>query len=212
MSRAPSRSLDILGLEDFSLSGIDAEIDYLLHRPAFRILRERIWKEGYLQGVEETEKKALTARRELVAGPLAHLEAILYRIKVQRDEFLRSNSEEIISLVMTVSRKIVRAHLKHDPEMLAARVTECVDRLSEASAYRIKVNPSHVAALGELFAVLEKERFADIPFAIDGDASVPEGDVVLEGGASRVESICEVELAAIEEMLRDLSGGEKRHA
>jgi flagellar biosynthesis/type III secretory pathway protein FliH len=203
-----SDALDIKGLEDFALSGADAEIDYLLHRPSFNVLRDRIWQEGHQAGVQEAEQRALEARREMAAGPLAQFEALLYQLKQQRSEFLRANGNEVLALVFAISRKVVRAQLRVNEAMMAERLQACLESLGKQSSYRIKVNPGQITGLRALLEETGGSLPSDTPFNLDGDPSIPEGGLILEGETSRVEMICDDELTRIELMLSEMVDGE----
>ncbi len=204
-----SAALTAERLEDFSLSGIDAEIAYLLHRPAFETLRKRIWDEGFEAGTKKAEAAGLAARRAMASGPLGQLEALLYELKEQRERFLEESGKEVVGLVLSICRKILHMELQHNPDVLATRLQACIDRLGEQSSYRIKVNPAQVMALHSLLALSGKALLSDIPFRLDGDGSVPQGGLVIEGDTQRLEAICSDEMDQLEDLLLSVESEEQ---
>lgn len=203
MASSNKRTDTIAGmfLEDFALSGLDAQVEAITHNPGFETLREQIWREGFESGYAKARQEADGQRQELVSGPVQHLSTLLAELARERARFLEQNMEELLQLAVALARRIVRVEAVENPKVLEERLRICLLQLEKESSYLIRVHPDRTEAVEALLAESGMEPLEEIPYRILGDRRVPVGSVILEGDSARLESICEDELQRLEEQL-----------
>jgi len=200
---APPLSAE-LDLEDFALSGIEAQLEALSYQPGYDVLRERIWREGHAAGEKEAHEAAEQKRKELASGPLLRIEALLKNLAEERERFMESNAEELLQLALALARRVVRVECLENPEVLTERLRACLRQLELESSYLIRIHPEQLEAMEALLEVSGMSLFGETPHRVMGDRRVPAGSLILEGNGSRLESICQDELERLEQHLLQL--------
>lgn len=197
-----------LYLEDFARRGVESELEHMATMPGFEQVKARIREEGRQAGRQEAMAAFQAERASLLGGPVKALESLLAGLQRERAEFQAQNERETIALAVAIARRLLRAELKTDPELLAGRLAELSSLLDTESAYVVRVNPGELNAVEALLAQEGRTLFGDIPFRLKPDPRLPEGSVALEGERARLESICEEELDRLETaLLADLDSG-----
>ncbi len=197
-----------LYLEDFARKGIESDLQHLERMSGFDEVRARIREEGRQAGCREAQIAFEAERASLVSGPIKTMESLLGGLQRERDEFRVQNERETIGLAVAIARRLLRAELKTNPELLAGKLAELARLLERESAYVVRVNPGELHIVEALLAQEGRTLFGDIPFRLKPDPRLPEGAVALEGDRARLESICEDELTRLEaSLLADLDAG-----
>jgi len=193
-------------LEDFALGGMEARLAALVKQPGYELLAEQIRSEAHAAGRAEAGAEAEAAREALVAGALAELAAVLGELRAAREQFQRENSAELIRLAAALARRVLRGEPSAAPELLAQRAASCLELLEGDSAYSLRVNPATAVNLAELLQDGGSDPFAGTPWRVLPDPQIPAGGLILEGDDTRIESICEEELARFEAELLARNG------
>jgi flagellar biosynthesis/type III secretory pathway protein FliH len=203
-SNSAQREIDLLELENFALSGMEAQVEEILRQPGFAVLHDRIRVQAHAAGRAEALAEAEKQRREISEGPVRKLESLLAEMAKRRAEFAKRSEEELLQLSLAIAGRVLRVESGLDPGLLRERLSACLRQLEGESSIVIRVNPEQEQALAGLVERDGLPHFPDLPYRLVADRRVPPGSLVLEGDRTRLESICEQELARIEEHLLEL--------
>jgi flagellar biosynthesis/type III secretory pathway protein FliH len=151
----------------------------------------------------DRERVRAEAAEAGLAEGLARAAATLAAAAAERDRRLAALEGEIVTLAVEIARRILGRELALDPgavRELAARA------LAEARGRRdvaLRVNPADAARLRADAPRLAALAGAPGPLALREDPAIPEGGVLVETEAGRVDARIETQLAALERALRE---------
>ena len=156
--------------------------------------REEGYAQGKKDGCSEVEKELHTATQALADG--------LEQISRLRESLLNRSKEDMIRLVMAVSRQVIQAEIEEKSDFVVKTVSRAIEAAVESDEYYIKVHPSdleQVKANAPLFLASMK-GLENIHFI--ADESISQGGCRAESRAGDVDATIESQMKKIEEHLR----------
>ncbi len=154
--------------------------------------------EGLQQGkarAEESESLIEIERQQLQART-QHLEQLLTALADPVSQLDKEVEDQLVELVLAVSRQLIRRELKADPGQIIAVVREAVSLLPVAAReYRLALHPEDAALVREALAMDESD--GDRPWTIVEDPTLTRGGCRVVSEASYIDATVERQLAAV---------------
>jgi len=151
--------------------------------------------DGLREG-EAAGRSRAAAELQPVLERLAHAIAELASLRAR----LRSDAEsDMVKLALAIARRVLRRELAIDPEALHGLVLAALEKLQAQEICRVKVHPSHAAAVA---ACLQKTVVGP---AVDivPDPSREPGNLIFETSRGNLDVSVETQLQEIERGLTD---------
>lgn len=165
--------------------------------PELQVLRDEARREGWEQGLAEG-RQAARGELKLQAERWQQLAAHLARPLAALDEQVE---EELMDLVMTLSRRVVMAELRARPEQILAVIREAVKALPSASRHvRIHLHPEDAHLIAE-----QLPSHGEVQWHVIEDLAISRGGCLLDSGSSHVDARLETRL---DEAMMALAGGD----
>ena len=159
---------------------------------------EGIQREAFQQGFAEGEKAGsdtATARFQDSVAAFGQAARELAALKPA----LRIEAEtELVTLALTIARRIIRRELSVDPTTVRALVRSCYDEFQRAEIHRIRVNPNDIEAVAAYF-----EDNPAPTIQLHADPSISPGGAVFESAQGELDGRIETQLNEIEYGLAD---------
>ena len=155
------------------------------------------------EAVKETHAAVEAEWEAKLAAEQHRVQSVLALFAEERARWFRRSEEEIVELTLAIARRVLDREMKMDPLCLREIAQAAVQRVQDESGVVLRVAPGSVADW--------RGSFAGRPdLEVCPDASVPEGDVVVDTTFGRVELGIEVQLQEISERFREMVGGPRR--
>jgi len=160
---------------------------------------EQKTRQARADGLREGEaagRSRAAAELQPVLERLAHAIAELASLRAR----LRSDAEsDMVKLALAIARRVLRRELAIDPEALHGLVLAALEKLQAQEICRVKVHPSHAAAVA---ACLQKTVVGP---AVDivPDPSREPGTLIFETARGNLDASVETQLQEIERGLAD---------
>ncbi len=156
------------------------------------------------------EEAAAEARESLEAECAAKIEAergrvhsVLALFAEERARWFRRAEGELVELALAIARRVLDREMKTDPLALREIAQAAVSRVQDESGVVLRVAPARVADW--------RGAFSSRPdLEVMGDATVAEGDVVVDTTFGRVELGIGMQLGEVAERLGEMVGGPRR--
>ena len=152
-------------------------------------------------GFEEGKKQAAVEGEKAVSAVRATVGSALEEFARERELYYQKVEGEVVALSLAMARKILHREAQLDPLMLAAAVRFALQRISEGTRVRLRVNPSDTLKWEEdighdsgIKAIIE----------VIGDAAVPVAGCLLESDLGTTDLSVETQLKEIENGFFDL--------
>jgi flagellar assembly protein FliH len=152
------------------------------------------FEEGRKVGREDATEEA-KQKIEPVLQNLAQSIACLSSMKAQ---IRRQAEQELLRLVMAVSRRVVHRELTLDPEAILALLHVGLDRITHAELTAIRVHPEHAPRIRER---LLQVGVSDVE--VHEDAELRVGDIVFETAMGSLDATLESQFLEIERGFAD---------
>lgn len=160
------------------------------HAQAARILAaaERQRDELFAQARRDGEAEGVRRYLEAIAEVAAKVEA-----------FHRAAEPELVKLAAGVARKIAGGELASSPDAMARMVRQALVGLRQARRVVIQTHPAQVETLRERVPALDLSSAAEVQ--VLGNASLSEGDCLMETELGMVDARLETQVELIERAL-----------
>ena len=138
---------------------------------------ETIEREAYEKGFEAGEKAGFALGEQKALVLIEKLEIILREITSLKETLTKELEPQIVELVFSIARKIIRKELAMNPDEIVATTKEALTRLGKTGQITIKIHPF----LSDLFMKCKPELtdiYPDIIFDIDPSVA-QDGSVVI---------------------------------
>jgi flagellar assembly protein FliH len=173
--------------------------DYRMQIAQIQRESEQKIREARAAGLHEGE----TAGRSRAA---AELQPVVARLARAIDELanlrsrLRSEAEgDLIKLALAIARRVLRRELAIDPDALHGLVLAALEKLQAQEICRVKVHPSHAAAVTACLA----KAVTGATIEVIPDSSREPGSVIFETSRGNLDVSVESQLQEIERGLSD---------
>ncbi len=206
VEKTPEQILEIAQTEaDSLLSEAETEASKIIEaarsEAAVRAVQieEEAWQKGYAEGIEAAAKQ--------YEETLEEADGIRREAATEHDKLLADMEDEIISMVISVSRKVVARELELDKESILSLVKQAIDQCSNKSSISVKVSPDDYECLMEkkdkLLATLE--GVGDIE--IRQELSLKAGACIIETPFGNMDAGVNTKLRMIEEAFNEILEG-----
>lgn len=170
-------------------------------------LQKEAYQEGFelgrKEGLEAGHREALESGRKEVAGVVQGVERLMTTLETPLKELDEQVERELVDLVISMVRQLVRREIKMEPSHIIGIVRESLSILPVSSRnIRLHLHPEDARLVREIYDMGEKEQ----------GWSVVEDPVLARGGCrvvtetSQIDATLESRLAA---MVTHLMGGER---
>lgn len=162
-------------------------------------MEEEAWQKGYAKGEDEAQKQ--------YDKIISEAETIRKNAMVEHDDVLASIENEIIELVLDVSKKVIGSEMAINKENLISLIKDAIDKCSNKSNIVLKVAPEDYD-----FLTANMDKLMEAVGGMDGlelkqDLSLKTGACVLETLFGSMDAGIQTKLAKIEEAFRELLEG-----
>ncbi len=154
--------------------------------------------EGLRQGAERAEQSEslIEIERQQLQARVRHFEQLLSALADPVSQVDKEVEEQLVELVLAVSRQLIRRELKADPGQIIAVVREAVSLLPVAAReYRLALHPEDAALVRETLAM--DEGAGERPWTIVEDPTLTRGGCRVVSEASYIDATVERQLAAV---------------
>ena len=194
------------------LSGAESKADLILKKArgaasaiikksqdeATKIL-ENAKLEGYQQGQKEAAISADARKRE----EAKELQQMLAGLRTSYDKLVDDAREDIISLVIDITKKIIGVKLKESDEVFIGLINEAIDKLKHAGCITIHVSPEDYARYFGNDAAEDLIDGNNTKIVIIEEGEYASGDLVVESEGEMFDlSICK-QLKKVEKVFLD---------
>ncbi|MBI4688640.1 MAG: hypothetical protein HY756_12855 [Nitrospirae bacterium] len=165
---------------------------------------EEIERKAYEEGFSAGEKAGLEFGEQKSSVLLTGLQSIINDLTTARKKTLAELEPEIISLVVSIAKKIIYEELSIRPELIGSIVREAMRKIEKTGRITIRINP----ALCSLFEKIKPELLklhSDI--SIDADPMVPVNSPLIIGPAEEVVTDIDEQIENIMEGISNVSAG-----
>jgi len=172
-----------------------------LEEKALRQVREKsvfLEKEAYEKGFAQGEKDGLAFGQKRIEAVIHQFENVLTEIDRQRQELDKAYEEEMLQLVLSISKKILHHELTLQEQTISATLQEAFRYVVDRRKVTVHLNPTDYQYL--------KRHPEGSPFALDDKAGVQviEDSSIARGGCFLETSFGEVD-ATIDSQLDEIA-------
>lgn len=170
-------------------------------------VRDAARREGLEQGRADAAEAAARAERERVAAEAAGIVDLLHKaasgLEAKRSEFAAAAERDLIKLALAVAAKIVKVAVADGRPVAQENLRRAIELTARRAEVTVVLNPKDLARIEEFLPELRRQ-FSDLhKVAIEADASVAAGGVLVQ---SREGSVDATIAAQLEEIERGLLG------
>lgn len=166
---------------------------------ALRQEAERGAAEARQSGFQEGEAAGRRAAEMELRPVLERLAKSIEELAGLRPAAAAHAETGLLKLATAIARRILRREISVDPQAVESLVRMALERVRAEDVLRVRVHPEHAALLKAALDRLPGAR--DI--AVQPDAQLDRGGVVLETGRGNLDASIETQLAEIERGLTD---------
>lgn len=153
---------------------------------------EEGYNKGYKKSVNDT-KEALRNASEIIDG-----------LEKRKSEIYNNSEEEILNLVLDVSKKVIGDEIKQNKEAILSVITQGIEKCSFRSELKIRVSPEEYT-----YAVENKDKILRLieglsNIEIVSDVSLRNGGCVIETPSGDVNSSTYVQFRQIEKAFQQI--------
>jgi flagellar assembly protein FliH len=166
---------------------------------------EQRCREAHAAGVREGEAAARKSAAGEVRAAVERLARTVEELAGMRARLRREAEADVVELAVAIARRILRRELAVDPEALRGIAAAALERLQAHEACRVRVHPSHGAALSSYF----KEASGGVMVEVISDAAREPGTLVFETERGNLDASVESQLVEIERGQADRLGRQR---
>lgn len=167
------------------------------------VLKEQAKSEGYSEGFAQGKEESLEKYKRYIdaSGKL------LSEINSRKEAYYISNEEEMRTAVFEMVKKITRAELVADPEIIEGIIAEAAKNFRNSDYIKVTLAEDEIT---EKFRTDEKLIKEIIPFVpeieIEFDDEAEEGTIILDNGSEIVDAGIPTQLEFLREILDNTRG------
>jgi len=156
---------------------------------------------AYEKGFKEGKEEGIKAGEEVIKKSLAEIQNVLIEAKHKREEIMQINQEIIINLALMIAKKIIKAELITNKEMIFENLNQALKKVKDKEEIKVKVNPVHLQELGT-----RKEEFLRQVSGIERinfeeDKNIEPGGCIIETNLGIIDATISSQLEMIEDAL-----------
>lgn len=161
---------------------------------------DRIERAAFEEGFRQGERAGLASAEERVAPLSQRLEKTLRELdSLKRDLYIQTE-QDIVRLVLAVAAKIVRREIRLDKDIVETLIRLSLEKASQASSFRVRLNPDDYRRLMSPDAEGQGSRFGSGVVLVE-DVGIEMGGCVVETDVGTVDARIGSQLENIAETL-----------
>jgi flagellar assembly protein FliH len=164
-------------------------------------LKKSAYDEGFKQGREDGYQEGNQEAVRLIS----RLHTVLERIMDKRQEILRETEQQVVDLVLLMTRKVVKAIAETQRGIVIANVTEALKKVKGSGDVIIRVNLSDVKLATEHADEFVKAVENVKNITIVEDTSVDAGGCVIETDFGAIDARIASQLSELEQKILEIS-------
>jgi len=168
-----------------------------IERESFEAEKKSIWQNGNQAGVKQTQNQLLTQVTILTD----QLKKSIESLKINTDEILQNHKEEILELIMKISRKIINTEIQMNPEIVLHTVKNCLECVNEKTEIRILVNSKDWTIVTDNLKQLEVSMELPDKVEIIPTDSIEQGGCRVEFKSGSIDADIEKQFSEIQRKL-----------
>ncbi len=171
--------------------------------PAAAAATKKDIDEAYARGQREA-MSAAAARLESSAQALA---AALKQVDQLRAQMAQNSRDDMLRLVMAIAEQIIHREVSVHADIINQVIAEALKVSVRADHYRIKVNPTDLAAVNEHKPLFLASISGLKNLMVEADPAVTAGGCKIESDLGAVDASLETQLVAIRQALQEAMTG-----
>ena len=167
------------------------------------VLKEQAKSEGYSEGFAQGKEESLEKYKRYIdaSGKL------LSEINSRKEAYYISNEDEMRTAVFEMVKKITRAELVADPEIIEGIIAEAAKNFRNSDYIKITLSEDEITEKFRTDAKLINEIIPFVPeIEIEFDDEAEEGTVILDNGSEIVDAGIPTQLDFLKEILNNTRG------
>lgn len=171
---------------------------------------EEIRKTAEAEGREEGHEAGYTAGRAEVDRLIARTQLILERLQDKRADVFAEAEQQIISLVLLIARKVVKAISENQRDVVIENIKEALAKVKTRGKVAIKVNLADLELSSAHLDEFTKAMEGNGAIQILEDSSVDAGGCIIETDFGEIDARIAGQLSELETKILDLSPVKQR--
>jgi len=166
-------------------------------------LQKETKKNLYLQNLSERrraeEEKELKAATEM-------LKRAVEQIELERQKMVMENEKEVLKMVMTIARKVIKKETEIDPEIIIRVARDALKQIADARKIVIKVNPLDWKKVKEKRQEILPPEISQDSIQIEEDKSIQRGGCIVKTEKEIIDARIDQQISEIEKVLMEIEG------
>jgi flagellar assembly protein FliH len=158
-------------------------------------ITEEAWQKGYAEGIDAAAEQS----RDI----LAQAEEMRLEAQREHEELIAGMEEEMLSLVMDVTRKVVAGELATDKDLIIRLIREALPKCSNKDGAVLRVSPGDAEKLAENREELLSGIEGADSLEIKKDSTLHAGDCIIETQFGSVDAGVNTRLDKIDEAFKE---------
>ena len=164
-------------------------------------LFERAKADSHRDGFDQGQKTGLEQGLQKADEVANNFDRAIADIIEQRERIFEESRQNILQLVMKISRKVTSDAVSIDPEVTIGMINGVIDTLVDRSRLKIKVNPNHLPIVEQNLQQFLKGSSTIKELTFEADPRVTSGGCFIETPTGDIDARLESQLDVIEETL-----------
>jgi flagellar assembly protein FliH len=161
--------------------------------------------DGRKQAEQEAEKKLQMALQQRMGEHAGAVKSMVQQIADQHNQWLKDYADSIVSLVIEISERVVRARLDREPEILVRWAADALSSARSAQRLSVSVHPETLAELGQDLDQLIRTPGLPENSMVLPDESVSRTGVVVRQLGGEVDAGLNSQLETLRQLLEEAS-------
>lgn len=160
-------------------------------------IKNKAYQEGLNSGYREGMKKAQEETKLI----MEQVKSLILELKNNKKEFIHTNIEEILDLVMVISGKILHTIVECKPEVISTIVRNVLETVAEADSVIVKVNPIHLPYLDISNEILNEKIIGKVK--IEEDSGIKPGSCIVVTEQGFIDGQIDEQLLLLKKALKE---------
>jgi len=166
-------------------------------------LQRETKKNLYLQN--PSERRRAEEERELKAAT-EMLKRAAEQIELERQKMVMENEREVLKMVMTIARKVIKKETEIDPEIIIRVARDALKQIADARKIVIKVNPLDWKKVKERMREILPPESSQDSIQIEEDRSIQRGGCIVKTEKEIIDARIDQQISEIEKVLMEIEG------
>lgn len=166
-------------------------------------IKKNAFDEGRKQGVED----GFNSGREEVSRLIERCHTILEAVMSRRQEILNETEQQIVDLVLLISRKVVKIMSENQKQVVMGNVLQALKKVKARGNVTIRVNMDDVKITTENISNFIRQVESVQGITVVEDGTVDKGGCIIETDFGSIDARISSQLAELEAKILELSPG-----